>query len=226
MKNNLVIYKLIFLITCGSRVISKIVKMIGRGTRHCRIRHPCRRACIAPIVFSFRVIRHLFMSIIRAISTKFDLNFEPVNSNCSDEKISRINPRNMSFYQNVCCKEKTNDHQQMTPNKFSKLFKVFFLYDVNFNPFCFGEITGCKSRNQNRRIDKGDGSTGQKNRSANTNHDHKKHMTPYQITQYFQSFNHDNFSNSSYLNCTTNRLIVDDFKQYKSKKHLFKGFNS
>lgn len=225
MRNNLVIYKLIFLITCGSRVISKIVKMIGRGTRHCRIRHPCRRACIAPIVFSFRVIRHLFMSIIRSLTSFFTLKGIKENSqhrynNCS------LYIRNTSGNQNRKNQTDNSQRQQMTPNKFSKLFKVFFLYDVNFNPFCFGEITGCKSRNQNRRIDKGDGSTGQKNRSANTNHDHKKHMTPYQITQYFQSFNHDNFSNSSYLNCTTNRLIVDDFKQYKSKKHLFKGFNS
>ncbi len=181
-------------IICACRTKST---QISRGTNNTAV----------PIIIvtqSSRVFCQWIAGIIRFIRS-FSC-FQPVNSNCSNEKRDCIDPRNMSFCQHVCCKEKTNKRQQMTPNEGSKLFKVFFLNYVNFNPFCFGKIKGRKSEQQNRRIEEGEGLIGQKNRGANTKHQDNKHMTPHKITDFLKRCNHDKCSNSSYLHYSIKKV--------------------
>jgi hypothetical protein len=210
MKDKLVIFKGIFLIMCGTRIIAKIIKMISGRTNHSRIGHPRRRTCMAPIIFSSRIVHHFFMRIIRSISIKFDFNFDPVNQNRKEIKFKCTGY--IYFYCSMRNGFKNKirkcQRQQMTPNEFAKFFKVFFINNVNFNPFCFGKVKRSKSEQQNRRIEEGEGLIGQKNRGANTNHQNNKHITPHKKNNILKHFNHDEFSNLSYVYCTTKKVKV------------------
>ncbi|CAO5682486.1 MAG: hypothetical protein HEEMFOPI_01699 [Holosporales bacterium] len=179
-------------ISCGSRII--------------RIHVPSCRSTVSRI----KIIKGIYFSrmftIIRSISTKFDFNFNPVNQNRKEITLKGIFCIYCTMRNSSQNDKRQNQRQQMPPNESAKLFKMFFLKGINFNPFCFGKVKGCKGSKQNRRIEEGESLMGRDNSGDNTKHNHNKQMSPHKKSNILKRFNHDKIRSFSHPHCTTKRV--------------------
>jgi hypothetical protein len=186
-----------------------LITILGRArSERTYISRGSNNIAVPVISFLKRLIAFMAIIVYKINTFKFDFNFDPVNKNRTDEERGCIDPRNMAFYQNIRRKNKTNNRQQMTPNKGRKLFKMFFLKGINFNPSCFGKIKGRKCREQNRRIEEIYLFIDIKNMGSNTKHHHNKKMTPHKKNNILKHLNHDEFSNLSCIYSNTKKVKV------------------